>query len=182
MIFTETLLKGSYIIDIERLEDDRGFFGRSFCRNEFEEYGLDPTIAQSNISYNNKRGTLRGLHMQIAPHRESKLIRCSRGLIFDVIVDLRKDSETYTKWFGIELSAESYRMLYVPEGFAHGFITLEDHTEVEYQITQFYTPDAAVGYLWNDPAFNISWPILPEYMSEKDRLNPGFESSITIKV
>lgn len=172
MIFTETILKGAFIVDIKRLEDERGFFGRSFCKNEFEQYGLNPNIAQANISYNKKRGTLRGLHMQLAPHGESKLIRCSRGSIFDVIVDLRTNSETYTKWFGIELSAESYRMLYVPEGFAHGFITMEDDTDVEYQISQFYAPDAAVGYLWNDPAFNIKWPIYPEYISEKDKQNP----------
>lgn len=177
MIFTETFLKGAFIIDIEHLEDDRGFFGRSFCRNEFEKHGLNPAIAQCNISYNKKKGTLRGLHMQVAPHAESKLIRCSRGSIFDVIVDLRRNSETYTKWFGVKLSAESYRMLYVPEGFAHGFITLEADTDVEYQITEFYFPAYSVGLLWNDPAFNIDWPIAPECISEKDRRNPLFGSS-----
>jgi dTDP-4-dehydrorhamnose 3,5-epimerase len=182
MIFTETILKGAYVIDIKRLEDDRGFFGRSFCRNEFESYGLNPNVAQCNISFNKKRGTLRGMHMQQAPYGETKLIRCSRGRIYDVIIDLRSDSETYTKWVGVELSAESYRMLYVPQGFAHGFITLEDETDVEYQISEFFTQGASAGYLWNDPAFNIQWPIEPVVISEKDSANPRFYKSNDLKV
>lgn len=177
MIFTETILKGSYIIDIKRLEDERGFFGRSFCRHEFEQHGLNPDIAQCNISYNKKKGTLRGMHMQLPPNSETKLIRCSRGRIYDVIVDLRSNSETFTKWFGVELAADSYRLLYVPEGLAHGFITLEDDSDVEYQMSEFFTPGASTGYLWNDPAFNIQWPIEPTIISDKDLANPPFLKS-----
>jgi dTDP-4-dehydrorhamnose 3,5-epimerase len=175
MIFSETFLKGAYVIDVNRLEDERGFFGRSFCRNEFQQYGLNLDIYQSSISYNKYKGTLRGLHMQIAPFEESKLIRCCRGAIYDVIVDLRKNSDTYTKWVATELNADKYRMLYVPEGFAHGFITLEDNTELEYHISQLYTPGSSVGYLWSDPTFNIEWPIPPIYISAKDQMNPLFE-------
>ncbi|MCK5398353.1 MAG: dTDP-4-dehydrorhamnose 3,5-epimerase family protein, partial [Thermoplasmata archaeon] len=140
MIFTETRLKGAFIIDIEPIEDDRGFFARSWCRNEFEKHGLNPDLVQCNISFNKKKGTLRGMHYQTAPHEESKLVRCTRGSLFDVIIDLREDSGTYKKWFGIELSAENRRMIYMPGGFAHGFQTLEDNTEVFYQMTEFYYP------------------------------------------
>ena len=174
MIFTETPLKGAYIIDVKKIEDDRGFFGRSFCVNELKELGLETAIVQSNISYNKKKGTLRGMHMQVSPYSETKLIRCTSGGIYDVIVDLRKDSPTYTKWFGVELTARSYRMLYIPKEFAHGFITLEDDTEVEYQISEFFAPGSAVAYHWNDPTFGISWPLAPAVISDKDKLNPHF--------
>jgi dTDP-4-dehydrorhamnose 3,5-epimerase len=178
MIFTETYLKGAYIIDIKFMEDERGFFGRSYCLREFESLGLNTNVVQANVSYNKKKGTLRGLHMQSAPNSETKLVRCTRGAIYDVIVDLREGSETYKKWVGVELTANNYRMLYVPEGFAHSFITLEDNTEVTYQVTQFYTPGAERGYRWDDPSFNIQWPIVPEIISEKDQSHPLFENQL----
>lgn len=177
MIFTETLLKGAYLIDIKKLEDDRGFFGRSFCVNEFTEYGLETKIVQSNISYNKASGTLRGMHMQAEPFAETKLIRVTRGAIYDVIVDLREDSPTYTKWFGVELTEHRYQMLYIPKSFAHGFITLAKDTEVEYQISEFFAPETARAYHWNDPTFNIKWPILPVVISEKDKANPPFRTA-----
>jgi dTDP-4-dehydrorhamnose 3,5-epimerase len=175
MNFTETKLKGAYIIDVKKLEDERGFFGRSYCQREFEKYGLNTHIVQANISYNKYKGTLRGLHMQVAPYEETKLVRCTRGAIYDVIVDMRKDSETFKQWIGVELTADNYRMLYVPEGFAHSFITLQDDTEVTYQVTQFYTAEAERGYRWDDPAFNIQWPIQPVIISERDKSHPFFQ-------
>jgi dTDP-4-dehydrorhamnose 3,5-epimerase len=177
MLFTETKLKGAYIIDVKRLEDERGFFGRSYCQREFEALGLNTNAVQANVSYNKKKATLRGMHMQLAPHEETKLVRCTRGAIYDVIVDLRPESATFKQWIGVELTADSYRMLYVPEGFAHGFITLEDNTDVTYQVTQFYTPGAERGYRWDDPAFNIQWPIEPVIISEKDQAHAPFESA-----
>ncbi|PRY11222.1 dTDP-4-dehydrorhamnose 3,5-epimerase [Pontibacter ummariensis] len=175
MNFTETKLKGAYVIDVKRLEDERGFFGRSFCQKEFEAYGLSNEVRQTNVSYNKKKGTLRGMHMQLAPNEESKLVRCTRGAIYDVIIDMRPDSETYKQWVGVELTADNYRMLFVPEGFAHGFITLEDNTDVTYQVTEFYTPGAERCIRWNDPAFNIEWPMEPVVISEKDQAHPDFE-------
>lgn len=177
MIFTETKIKGAYVIDIKRIEDERGFFGRAFCHQEMKAKGLNGNVAQTNLSSNKKRGTLRGLHYQQAPHEESKLVRCTRGSLFDVLVDLRKNSATYCQWFGIELSADSFRMLYVPEGCAHGFITLEDNTDIMYQVSEFYAPSAEKGLLWNDPAFGIQWPIEPIVISEKDKKQPLFEPS-----
>ena len=181
MLFTEIKLKGAYIIDVKRLEDERGFFGRSYCQREFEALGLNTNAVQANVSYNKKKATLRGMHMQLAPHEETKLVRCTRGAIYDVIVDLRQDSPTFKQWIGVDLTADSYRMLYVPEGFAHGFITLGDNTDVAYQVTQFYTPGAERGYRWDDPAFNIQWPIEPVIISEKDRAHTPFEEvAVTI--
>jgi dTDP-4-dehydrorhamnose 3,5-epimerase len=174
MIFTETKCKGAFILDVKRLEDERGFFGRSYCRREMEQYGLNTNVVQANVSYSKKKGTLRGLHRQLAPFAESKLVRCTRGAIYDVIVDLREGSETFGQWTGVELTAESYRMLYVPEGFAHGYLTLEDNTEVTYQVTQFYTAGAETGYRWDDPAFAIEWPIEPLFISEKDKAHAPF--------
>lgn len=174
MKFSETQLKGAYVIEVNRLVDDRGFFGRSYCKNEFEQYGLNTDIWQSNLSHNYKKATLRGLHMQHAPFGETKLVRCTKGAIFDVIVDLRPDSATYKKWFGIELTAENFTMLYIPEGFAHGFITLEDDTDVTYQVTAVYTASAEHGFLWNDPAFSIQWPLTPKIISPKDQDHPLF--------
>jgi dTDP-4-dehydrorhamnose 3,5-epimerase len=172
MIFTETKLKGAFIIDLEPREDQRGFFARTFCQKEFEEHHLNNKIAQTNISSNKKRGTLRGLHMQLSPYQESKIIQCIRGSIYDVILDMREGSETFKQWISAELNAENHKMLYVPEGFAHGFITLEDDTEVSYFINQFYTPGSEKGFRWNDPALNISWPIAPQIISEKDQSFP----------
>jgi len=182
MLFTETKLKGAYIIDVKRLEDERGFFGRSFCQREFEALGLNTNAVQTNISHNKAKATLRGMHMQLAPYEETKLVRCTRGAIYDVIVDLRSDSPTFKQWIGVELTADNYRMLYVPEGFAHGYITLEDNTDVTYQVTQFYTPGAERGYRWDDPAFNIQWPIEPVIISEKDRAHAPFEATPSIVV
>ncbi|MBS7566803.1 dTDP-4-dehydrorhamnose 3,5-epimerase [Mucilaginibacter sp. Bleaf8] len=179
MIFTETKLKGAFIIDVNRIEDERGFFGRSYCQKEFEAHGLNSNLVQTNVSYNKIKGTLRGMHMQREPFAETKLVRCTTGAIFDVIVDLRPDSETYKEWIGVELNAESYRMLYVPEGFAHGFITLEDNTAVTYQVTEFYTAPAEQAYRWDDPAFSIEWPFEPVLVSAKDQAHLPFEAKIS---
>lgn len=168
MKFVETKLKGSFIIEIEKQEDERGFFARIWDQKKFGEMGLNPKLSQSSISFNKKRGTLRGMHYQIAPYQETKVVRCNRGKIFDVIIDLRENSKTYRQWFGIEINSENSNMLYIPEGFAHGFQTLEDNTEVFYQISQEYMPEYARGKLWNDPTFNISWPIKPPIISNKD--------------
>lgn len=175
MKFTETRLSGAYVIELERIEDARGYFARTFCRDEFQEHGLDPDVAQCNLSYSAERGTLRGMHFQRAPHEEAKLVHCTRGRIFDVIVDLRPESETYTDWNGRELDARDHRMVYVPEGFAHGFLTLEDDVEVLYQMSTSYAPDAATGVRWDDPAFGIQWPGEVRVMSEKDRSWPDFD-------
>jgi dTDP-4-dehydrorhamnose 3,5-epimerase len=158
MRFTETQLAGAYIIDPERIEDERGFFARTWDRHEFEAHGLNTNLAQCNISYNTRRGTLRGMHYQAAPHEETKLVRCTSGAIYDVIVDLRPASPTLRQWLAVELSAANRRMLYIPEGFAHGFQTLADHSEVFYQMAAFYAPGYARGVRWNDPAFGIVWP------------------------
>ncbi|MCF6147978.1 MAG: dTDP-4-dehydrorhamnose 3,5-epimerase [Candidatus Kuenenia sp.] len=169
MIFTETKLKGAFIIEPERLEDERGFFARTWCKREFKKQGLNPELVQCNISFNKKKGTLRGMHYQEAPHEEAKLVRCTMGAIYDVIIDIRPDSQTYKKWFSVELTVENRKMLYIPEGFAHGFLTLEDNTEVFYQMSEFYAPEHAKGIKWNDPAFNIHWPIEISIISDKDK-------------
>ncbi len=175
MIFKETGLKGAYIIELELQADERGFFARTFCRQEFEEYGLNPHIAQGNISYNKKRGTLRGMHFQAAPYEEVKVISCTRGSIYDVIIDLRRDSPTRCQWFAVELRADNYKMLYVPEGFAHGFQTLKDDTVVNYQMSESYHPDYAWGVRWNDPSFGIKWPLKPTIISDKDKNFPDYK-------
>jgi len=168
VIFKETKLKGAYVIKPERLEDERGFFARTFCQKEFERQGLNPRIAQCSISFNKKKATLRGMHYQVAPYKEAKIVCCVKGAIFDVIIDLRPGSSTYCQWFGVELSAENREMLYVPEGFAHGFQTLADDTVVSYQISEFYHPESAKGVRWDDPAFGIKWPLPNLVISEKD--------------
>jgi dTDP-4-dehydrorhamnose 3,5-epimerase len=175
MIFTETELKGAYSIDLERREDDRGFFARTWCQQEFEAHGLVARIVQANTSYNKVKGTLRGMHYQRAPYAETKLVRAVRGAIYDVIVDLRPDSVTYKRWIGVELTADNRRALFVPEGFAHGFITLEDNTDVSYQVSAFYTPGAEGGARYNDPAFDIQWPVPVSVISEKDAAWPDYE-------
>ncbi|MFC4873658.1 dTDP-4-dehydrorhamnose 3,5-epimerase [Negadavirga shengliensis] len=174
MIFTETPLKGAYIVDIEKIEDERGFFGRSFCEREFEKQGLEKGLVQANVSFNKKKGTLRGMHYQIAPYEETKLVRCTGGAIFDVIVDLREDSPTYKKWFGVELTAGNYRMLYVPRQFAHGYITLEDNSAVNYMVSQFYAPGSERGIKYDDPQFGIKWPVEVQVISEKDNSHSYF--------
>jgi dTDP-4-dehydrorhamnose 3,5-epimerase len=175
MIFTETKLKGAFVIDLEKRGDDRGFFARVFCRNEFEAHGLNSFVAQANTSYSKQCGTLRGMHFQRAPHQEAKLVRCTRGALHDVIVDLRRDSPTFREWVGVDLTAENYRMLYVPEGFGHGFQTLSEDTEVTYLVSEYYEPQAEGGVRFNDPAFGIEWPVEVTEMSEKDRNWPDFE-------
>lgn len=168
MIFQETKLKGAYIIDVDRIEDDRGFFARSWCKKEFSEKGLVDRIVQANISFNKEKGTLRGMHYQRAPYEEVKLVRCTAGAIFDVIVDLRLGSPTYKQWIGVELTSANHRILYVPENFAHGFQALEDNTEITYHVSQFYTPEAEKGLRYNDPSIAIEWPLDVAILSPKD--------------
>lgn len=168
MKFIETALSGAYIIDIEPIEDERGFFSRSWCKKKFEEQGLNPNLVQCNLSFNKKRGTLRGMHYQSKPYEEDKLVRCTMGGIYDVIIDLRPNSCSYQEWLAVELNAINRKMLYIPAGFAHGFQTLEDNTEVFYQMTEFYHPECARGVRWNDPVFKIEWPIREPILSLKD--------------
>ncbi|MCI0400603.1 MAG: dTDP-4-dehydrorhamnose 3,5-epimerase [Gammaproteobacteria bacterium] len=174
MIFTDTKLPGAFIIEPERLEDERGFFARTYCKNEFEAHGLTLNIAQCNISFNKKKGTLRGMHYQEKPREEAKLVRCVRGAIYDVIIDLRAHSSTYKRWFATELTAENRRMLYIPKGFAHGFQTLENNVEIFYQMSEFYHPELACGVRWNDPMFGIRWPIDQPSISSEDAQYPDF--------
>jgi dTDP-4-dehydrorhamnose 3,5-epimerase len=179
MIFTPTDLKDAFLVDIEPRPDARGFFARAWCRREFETYGLSGTVAQSNIGVSPRKGTLRGLHYQLAPHEEVKLVRCTRGGVYDVIVDLRPQSSTYKRWLGVELSADNYRMLYVPEGFAHGYQTLSDDTELWYQTSQFYAPEFARGVRYDDQAFDIRWPLEVTVISDADHGWPLFDHSET---
>lgn len=175
MRFLETTLAGAYVVEPEPVEDERGFFARNFCRDEFASRGLRPEVAQTSTSYNRLRGTLRGMHYQTDPFPEAKLVRCVAGAIYDVILDLRPESQTFGRWFGVELSASNRLALYVPEHFAHGFQTLEDHAEVFYQISEFHHPECARGVRWNDPAFRVEWPLEVACISARDRDYPDFE-------
>jgi dTDP-4-dehydrorhamnose 3,5-epimerase len=175
MKFTETTLKGAFVVDLEKREDDRGFFARAWCQHEFESHGIYRLPVQSNMSYNIKAGTMRGMHYQAAPYQESKLIRCINGSVYDVIIDLRKDSPTYKQWFGIELNSENRTMLFVPEDFAHGFLALKDDSEVMYQVSAFYTPGSEMIIRFNDPSFNIQWPMKVVVISEKDKNASDFK-------
>ena len=175
MRFIETPLPNAYIIEPERLEDERGFFARTFCRREFESRGLNANFVQCNISFNKKKGTLRGMHYQEAPYAEAKLVRCTRGAIYDVIIDIRPESPSFKKWFAIELTEKNRLMLYVPEGFAHGFQTLEDNTEVFYQMSEFYHPEFAKGIRWDDPNIGIIWPSANRIISLRDTKYPDFD-------
>lgn len=175
MIFTETQLKGLYIIEPERLADERGFFARTWCQKELASHGLENRLVQCSISYNPKKGTLRGMHFQTSPWEEVKIVRCTSGEIYDVVIDLRPDSPTFKKWFGLNLSQEERNMLYIPKGFAHGFMTLSDEVEVFYQMSEFYSPDHSGGLRWNDPAFGIHWPMAVQLISERDNTYPDFE-------
>ncbi len=175
MIFIETGLKGAYIIEPELHADERGFFARTWCEAEATAHGLNATVAQCNVSFNNRKGTLRGMHFQTAPFAEAKLVRCTRGELFDVIIDLRSDSPTFTHNFSVVLSVENRRMLYVPEGFAHGFQTLEDNTEIAYQMSCAYSPEHGRGVRWNDPAFGIDWPERKPIINQRDAAYPDFE-------
>lgn len=174
MIFTETRLKGAFIVEPEMHHDERGFFARAWCQKEFQAHSLVPVIAQCNISFNRSRGTLRGMHFQAAPFQEAKLVRCTAGSIYDVIIDLRPHSATYTQPLAEVLSAANHRMMYVPEGFAHGFQALEDNTEVLYLMSQFHSPGHARGVRYNDPAFGIEWPIGDPVIADRDRDYPDF--------
>ena len=174
MIFTESPLAGACVIELEPRNDERGFFARAFCQHELAAHGLESSIAQANMSYNFKKGTLRGMHYQVPPHAEVKLVRCIAGAIWDVIVDLRPGSPTYKRWWGVELSAQNRKMLYVPRGFAHGYQSLADHSEVLYLVTEFYTPNAERGLRWNDPAFGIDWPLPDPILSPKDAVHPDY--------
>jgi dTDP-4-dehydrorhamnose 3,5-epimerase len=174
MKFLETKIPGVFEISIEPKTDERGFFARSWCAQEFERHGLNPRLAQCSISFNTHKGTLRGVHYQVAPYQEAKLVRCTRGAIFDVAIDLRPQSPTFKAWVSAVLTAELRNMLFVPEGCAHGFLTLENDTEVLYQMSEVFDPDSARGVRWNDPAFQIAWPARVEQISERDRTCPDF--------
>lgn len=174
MLFAKTKLPGAFVIDLELREDERGFLARSWCQREFEERGLNPRLVQCNVSFNKKRGTLRGMHYQAKPYEEAKLIRCTKGAVYDVIIDLRPDSPTYLRWEALELNEHTHRMLYIPEGCAHGFQTLEDSTEVFYQMSEIYQPESARGVRWDDPAFGIPWPEGPRIISVRDQSFPDF--------
>jgi dTDP-4-dehydrorhamnose 3,5-epimerase len=178
MIFTKTNLEGVFVIELQKLQDERGFFARSFCQREFQEHGLNPNLAQCNISYNKKKGTLRGMHFQAAPFQEAKLVRCTQGAIHDVIIDIRPDSPTYTEYIAVNLDADKQNALYVPEGFAHGFLTLEPETYVFYQMSEFYAPGYARGFRWNDPIFNIEWPAEINMISERDASYPDYSTDL----
>jgi dTDP-4-dehydrorhamnose 3,5-epimerase len=178
MIFQTTPLAGAYVIEPERKEDHRGFFARIWCKKELIERGLQSELAQSNVGFSHKKGTLRGLHFQVSPHTEVKIVRCPRGAIFDVIVDLRPDSPTHKQWFGIELTADNCKMIYVPEGFAQGYITLENNTEIYYHTTEYFHANSASGIRFNDEAFGITWPIPVEVISDQDRGWPDYSKQL----
>ena len=181
MIFTETPIAGAYLIDLEKHGDDRGFFARVFCRNEFGGRDLETQFVQINNSLSAERGTLRGLHYQLAPAEEVKVVRCVAGALWDVILDIRPQSATFGRWFGAELSAANRRMIYAPRGMAHGFVTLADHTEAFYMVSAFYAPERERGIRWNDPRFGIAWPVTPIVMSDKDRHRADFDPDINLK-
>jgi dTDP-4-dehydrorhamnose 3,5-epimerase len=181
MIFQETRLPGVFEIYPERKADERGFFDRCWCEKEFQSHGLDPRLAQCSVSFNLRKGTLRGMHYQEAPYRECKLIRCTQGALYDIILDLRPDSPTFKQWTSMVLTAENRGMIYAPKGCAHGFLTLEDETEVFYQISEFYSPESARGVRWNDPAFGIFWPIPVQVIAERDRSYADFEPTYALQ-
>lgn len=175
MTLTETNLAGVFIIDIEPITDERGFFARTFCKREFEEKGLVSEFVQCSVSYNKTKGTLRGMHYQVAPHKETKIVSCMRGAIYDVVLDLRRESNTFKQWLAVELTGVNHRSLYIPEGIAHGFLTLQDNTEVYYQISEFYYPALSKGVRWNDLAFGIEWPSEADNISPRDLTFPLYE-------
>jgi dTDP-4-dehydrorhamnose 3,5-epimerase len=175
MIFTETALKGAFIIEPEIIEDERGFFARTWTDKEFAGHGLNPRVAQVSISFNKVRGTIRGMHYQIPPHAEAKLVRCTAGAVHDIIVDLREDSPSRYRWLAVELTARNRSMIYIPEGFAHGYQTLKDSTEVLYQISEYYHPESARGFRFDDPVFGVKWPLPVSVISERDRSYADFE-------
>lgn len=175
MLFVETRLRGAFFIDLNLDEDARGFFARSWCQQEFEEHGLDARLVQCNVSFNARRGTLRGMHYQGPPYAEARLVRCTMGAAYDVIIDLRPHSPTFRQWLATDLTAENRRAIFVPAGFAHGFQTVTDETEIFYQMSEFYHPELAAGVRWNDPGFGIRWPIHPPILSDRDAGYPDFQ-------
>jgi dTDP-4-dehydrorhamnose 3,5-epimerase len=178
MIFHETELNGVFIIELETIEDDRGFFACSWAPNEFEQHGLNPRLVQCNVSFNKRRGTLRGMHFQTKPHEEAKLVRCTQGAIYDVAIDLRSNSPTRYRWVGAELTADNHLMLYIPEGFAHGYQTLTDRTEISYQMSEGYHPASAGGVRWDDPAFGIKWPLPVTVIADRDATYPSVDLKV----
>lgn len=176
MTFTETRVRGAFVIDLERRVDNRGFFARAWCEKEFAAHGLTPRVVQVNVSFNAHQGTVRGLHYQLAPHQEAKVVSCTRGAVYDVVLDLRPESPTYLRWDAAELTADKHRMLYVPEGCAHGFQTLTADSELLYLMSEFYTPEHACGVRYNDPAFGIEWPLRAMGLSQADRSWPDFDA------
>jgi dTDP-4-dehydrorhamnose 3,5-epimerase len=180
MQFIPTSLPDAYIIAPDQLADDRGFFARTWCQQSFSDRGLDANLTQCSISFNHQRGTLRGLHFQLPPVAETKLVRCTQGAIYDVIVDLRPDSETFGKWIAVHLTAENHHALYIPKGFAHGFQTIADKTEVFYQMSGVHVPAAARGFRWNDPSFGIDWPEAVSTMSPRDRDYPDYTPELLV--
>lgn len=177
MKFTETPIRGAFLIDVEPVEDERGFFARTYDAGELRRRGLEPHVEQCGVSFNRRKGTLRGMHYQRPPYAETKLVRCTHGAVYDVVIDLRPSSPSFRQWFAAELTAHNHRMLYVPEGLAHGFQTLEDESEVSYQISAPHHPQAAAGVRWNDPAFAIRWPLEVTVVAGRDRTFPDFSSS-----
>jgi dTDP-4-dehydrorhamnose 3,5-epimerase len=177
MKFTPTEIADVFVVELEKREDDRGFFARGFCQREFEEHGMVSQVVQANISYNKYKGTLRGMHYQVSPYEETKFLRCTKGAVYDVIIDMRPESLSYMKWFGVELTDKNYKMLYVPRNFAHGFQTLEDETEVMYLVSEFYAPQSERGVRFDDPAFNIQWPLEVAQISEKDAAWPNYQDA-----
>jgi dTDP-4-dehydrorhamnose 3,5-epimerase len=175
MTFRETKLAGVFEIEPVPIHDERGFFARTWCQKEFQSNGLSHEVAQCSLSFNTRKGTLRGMHYQVAPWQETKIVRCTSGAIYDVVLDLRPASPSFKEWIAVVLSADRRNMVYVPEGCGHGFLTLEDSTEVLYQMSEFYSPESSRGVRWNDPAFEIAWPGEPEVISERDRAYPDFE-------
>ena len=182
MRFIQTTLTDAYIVEPERVEDDRGFFARTWCQQEFAEHGLDAELSQCNISFNHLQGTLRGMHLQLLPFAETKLVRCTQGAIYDVIVDLRPHSPTFKQWTAIELTAENLKALCVPKGFAHGFQTLTDNTSIFYQMSGCYQSGAARGFRWNDPTFNIDWPLPVKVIADRDRDYPDYSAEQFVPV
>jgi len=175
MEFIETPLVDAWVVGLTEMSDDRGFFARAWCSGEFADHAMESKLVQANMSFNHTKGTLRGMHYQVSPHEETKFVRCIRGAIYDVIIDLRAESETYRQWFGVELTAENRKALFVPRGFAHGFQTLSDDAEVFYQVSEFYTPGAEQGLRHDDPGFNIEWPEAVAVISDKDANWPDFD-------
>nr|WP_320161290.1 dTDP-4-dehydrorhamnose 3,5-epimerase [uncultured Methanoregula sp.] len=178
MIFTETKIKDMYIIEPDLLTDERGFFARSFCKDEFQKHGLETSIVQCNVSYNKKKGTFRGMHYQVAPFEEVKIVSCTKGAIYDVVLDLREKSKTYCQWVATEINDKNYKMIYIPKGCAHGFQTLKDETVVYYQMNQFFHPEYSQAVRGDDPVFGIVWPKSRIILSEKDNLLPNFKKII----